>query len=199
MPIFKLALVSVFYYASHSALASQRVKNWVAQKFPSLLSIYRLTYNLLAILGLLCIAWIYHQTPGKNFFELGLWGKSLGGILIILGAVMAALALKGYDWQAFLGTKQLPAQQIDPSEPLVVTGLNAWVRHPLYTATILVLVGALIGSPKPSTLTVVFISLLYLRIGIYWEEKKLLERYGEAYERYRKGVAMLIPRFWKQK
>ncbi|MEM9985204.1 MAG: isoprenylcysteine carboxylmethyltransferase family protein [Bacteroidota bacterium] len=104
--------------------------------------------------------------------------------------------LKSYDWRAFVGTRQLPARQIDPREPLVVQGLNAWVRHPLYAAITLVLVGALILSPKFSTLTVAGISLGYLRVGIYWEEKKLITRYGEAYERYRERVPMLIPRIW---
>jgi protein-S-isoprenylcysteine O-methyltransferase Ste14 len=41
---------------------------------------------------------------------------------------------------------------------------------------------------------------LYLSVGIYYEEKKLIAIYGEEYELYRKKVPALVPLlFNKQK
>jgi protein-S-isoprenylcysteine O-methyltransferase Ste14 len=34
---------------------------------------------------------------------------------------------------------------------------------------------------------------IYLFIGIYFEEKKLIEVFGEKYEKYQQDVPMLIP------
>ena len=55
----------------------------------------------------------------------------------MLGAgLLAWRAMRHYDLGSFVGWRQQKSQTIDPSEPLATRGLNARVRHPLYTAII---------------------------------------------------------------
>lgn len=38
--------------------------------------------------------------------------------------------------------------------------------------------------------------MLYLAVGIYPEEKKLIHEFGDQYIRYKNDMSMLVPRFW---
>jgi protein-S-isoprenylcysteine O-methyltransferase Ste14 len=75
----------------------------------------------------------------------------------------------------------------------VVRGLYRWVRHPLYTAGLV-----LIWLTPVMTLNIFSLNLgltIYLVVGALIEERKLVREYGEAYEEYRKRTPMLIPDF----
>jgi protein-S-isoprenylcysteine O-methyltransferase Ste14 len=54
--------------------------------------------------------------------------------------------------------------------------------------------GYFLTLPLPSTLLMVVVLSLYIRIGIYFEEQKLIQEFGEQYETYRKKVPMLWPK-----
>jgi len=103
--------------------------------------------------------------------------------------------MRYYDLRAFAGLRQTHTHDIDPPENLSVHGLNAYVRHPLYTATLLLLFAWLLWAPTIVTLEVTLIAVVYLRLGIHFEEKKLIATYGQAYRDYRARVPMLLPRF----
>ena len=77
-------------------------------------------------------------------------------------------------------------------EPLATGGLNAFVRHPLYSGLFLVLWARV---SNDLTLATALWGSLYLVIGSRFEERRLLRVYGEAYARYRAAVPAFVP--WK--
>ena len=63
-----LALSWLVYFAMHSALAALRVKRWVALHYPARLPIYRLGFNVLALIMLLPILWLMLRHPGPTLW-----------------------------------------------------------------------------------------------------------------------------------
>jgi protein-S-isoprenylcysteine O-methyltransferase Ste14 len=78
---------------------------------------------------------------------------------------------------------------------LETTGIHALVRHPLYTVTIAFVWSLFLWQPLLSNLISCICITLYTRIGIYFEEKKLIKQFGKDYQLYQVSVPMLIPKF----
>jgi protein-S-isoprenylcysteine O-methyltransferase Ste14 len=73
----------------------------------------------------------------------------------------------------------------------VKEGLYRWVRHPLYTAG---LVFIWLSPVMSANLLVFFAGLsAYLVIGAFFEERKLIHAYGDAYRRIQQTTPMFIP------
>lgn len=81
------------------------------------------------------------------------------------------------------------------AEPAVLTaGIFGRVRHPIYLGCILFYVGLVIF-----TLSIISSVICAIIIGFYhyisrYEERKLLNKFGQEYERYMESVPMWIPR-----
>jgi len=76
-------------------------------------------------------------------------------------------------------------------------GILRYVRHPLYLGMILALFGVLVYQPTWANLIFLLAASLYIRIGIYFEERKLIGEFGELYRHYRRRVPMLVPHWSK--
>ena len=76
---------------------------------------------------------------------------------------------------------------------LITTGLYSKIRHPFYAAMILIFLGYFLFSGSLSAAIHLGILLLYLPIGIYFEEKNLAVQFGEAYQEYKNSVPAIIP------
>jgi len=85
-------------------------------------------------------------------------------------------------------------QPLPPSE-LKVEGIHRFVRHPLYSGTILFVWGLFFVFPMLNNLIAVVLLTLYVLIGIGFEEKKLLKEFGRSYREYMSHVPKLIPYF----
>jgi len=105
---------------------------------------------------------------------------------------------------SFLGLRQLgqpqrllPEAEIPgaPGPNLVTDGLYRFVRHPIYSFTLL----ALWCAPRVSwnTLGMLLGLSIYLFVGAFFEERKLIAEFGDVYRSYRLRTPMLIPRFWR--
>lgn len=90
--------------------------------------------------------------------------------------------------------KQIGASPALKSETrLVTTGIYWFVRHPLYTSNGLFAIGmALLFNSLYSFLFSIMYTFLYLPI-INLEERDLLKKYGDKYERYKEKVGLLFP------
>jgi protein-S-isoprenylcysteine O-methyltransferase Ste14 len=70
-------------------------------------------------------------------------------------------------------------------------GLYHYVRHPLYTFSLLIL---WLSPTMTLNSFIVYLALtIYILIGIVFEERKLLREFGEEYANYRSITPMLIP------
>ncbi len=81
----------------------------------------------------------------------------------------------------------------DGHQGLITSGLNNFVRHPLYAGTLLTAWSFFSVYPLLSILISNTIVTGYTITGIYFEEKKLAAMFGNEYLEYKKKVPMLFP------
>jgi protein-S-isoprenylcysteine O-methyltransferase Ste14 len=76
-----------------------------------------------------------------------------------------------------------------------MTGILGITRHPWYLGSIII-IWVFNKHIYLSTLIINIILTVYLIVGTYLEERKLLAICGERYRNYQKKVSMLIPFKW---
>jgi len=190
-----LAIVAgvLAYGLVHSLLASVRVKQWARSHLGRGTDrFYRLAYNAFAVVSFVPVLALLAWLPGKTIYQLRLpWSAlALTGQAAALMTLAAGL-LQTDPW-SFLGLRQVT--EGTPAEPgqLMVTGLYRWVRHPLYTAGLL-----LIWLTPVMTTSILALNLsltVYIIVGSGLEERRLLAEFGQAYADYQAVVPGLIPR-----
>ncbi|WP_102142623.1 methyltransferase family protein [Mycobacterium hubeiense] len=125
------------------------------------------------------------QVPGSTPW----WRIVVGAVLIVVGLVPPVHAFVEF---VKAGGTPMP---IAPTQRLVVTGFNRYIRNPMYFGLLIAILGQalLFGS---------WWLVLYAAIGwiitasfVRWyEEPTLVRTYGEQYEEYRRNVGAWIPR-----
>lgn len=187
------------YYALHSVLATLWLKAVVAARWPGWSRYYRLAYNGVAVVlfGML-MAYQRRMTP-RLLWPVHLMLTALGWIMLVGGVLVALLALRSYNLAEFSGWGYLRRGGVPASSELSTQGLNARVRHPLYTGLLLLLLGFVLVNPTLPRLVFAGCSALYVLVGARLEEHKLLAHFGAAYARYRARVPMLLPRLGRRR
>ena len=186
MEIILLGFAWIMYFFIHSFLASNAVKLYVEKGFSGLFSYYRILYNFIAITGLIPLLYLSVVIPDPYFLSL-IWLNPVAYLLISAGLILLYLAFNAFDGAEFLGLKR----EIKPE--LVLSGMYRYVRHPLYFATIILILGLFLLVPTQKMLLVLLISYSYILIGYRLEERKLVAVFGEEYREYQKKVKALIP------
>ncbi|WP_413207359.1 methyltransferase family protein [Rhodospirillum sp. A1_3_36] len=155
---------------------------------------HRLAYNILALIHLGFVFWLGQETLGRPPLAFVapppvFWGLT---VLALVGLAFGLWSLRYYDGGRLLGLRQLREPVVDEDEGLRLDGPHRWLRHPLYTAAFLILWGRAVD---PLGLSNALWGSLYLLVGTWLEERKLLGLYGDAYASYRRSVPAFIP--WK--
>ena len=182
------------FYLLHSLMADEKVKDRLKKNFSIAYTYYRLGYNVFFIITMgILVCWTVLANTGY-LFPRKIWMIITGVIFILLGTTLLILAGKNYNLREFAGipsnthhTNQLT------KEKLVITGINKWVRHPLYLSLYILFTGTALLHPEAHTWVAVGISFIYLPIGIYLEEKKLIATFGKEYKNYRKSTPAIFP------
>jgi protein-S-isoprenylcysteine O-methyltransferase Ste14 len=184
MSIMILLIALALWGIVHSILASNFAKDMLGGA-----SFYRLGYNLFAALSFVPILYLMKILPDQFVYQVPApWNiLMLGGQ--IFAAIMLFVAFLQTDSLSFVGLRQL--FETGKSSQLVTRGLYRIVRHPLYTFGLLFI--WLTSTVSQNSLTVYIGATLYTLIGAYFEERKLLREFGDAYAEYRRATPMLIP------
>lgn len=185
-----IAVGWIIYVCLHSLLAHQRVKDRAAIFMGIYFRYYRLLYNLFAFVFLFLLTWQAVDTVSIFLFKPGSLIQVLGGLVGFTGLVIMAICIKKY-FREFLGLDAMKNSGA-PSQ-LMISGIHAWVRHPLYTGTFLFVWGGWLMVPTLSFLIINTIITVYTLFGIQLEEKKLVAEFGDDYKSYRNNVPMLFP------
>lgn len=185
--ILLIALAWLAYGLIHSWLAASGVKTWVMRHWPGLVPAYRLAYNALAVLLLIPPLALTLSYPGEVSWNVPAWIAWPAAVIAVAGFVWS---LRWYDMGEFLGLSQWRRQDGQEREGFVLSPLHRYVRHPWYSLGLLLLWTRDLNAAWLTTAVAV---TLYLLIGSRLEERKLVERYGEAYHRYQARVPGLIP------
>jgi protein-S-isoprenylcysteine O-methyltransferase Ste14 len=183
------------YFALHSLLASRGAKARAARLGPAAVRSYRLIYNGLAVALLVPPLWLTFAADGPWVIRWTGWAWWLAQAAALAALVYFPVTLRGYDMGHFLGTRQWRGEtggpgEVEPWEPLRTGGIHRFVRHPWYFLGLIVL---WTRDLHLAGLITVAVATAYLVVGSRLEERKLIERYGEAYRAYRRRVPGLLP------
>ncbi len=182
----------IVYGAVHSLLASVGVKQWARSHFgPRTDRFYRLAYNAFAVVSFLPVFALLVLLPGTRLYQMRLPWSALAILGQVAALILLIVGLLQTDPWSFLGLRQvMEGPNAEPAH-LMVTGLYRWVRHPLYTAGLL-----LIWLTPVMTTSVLALNLalsLYVIAGSRLEERRLAAEFGPAYDAYRRRVPALLP------
>ncbi len=126
-------------------------------------------------------AWAFPQRWQVALFVAGI-------LMIVLGSL-----LRRYCWRT-LGEFFTGDVKAKPDQPVITSGPYHWVRHPSYTAGMMMFIGiglALGSWLSFALLTVATIATYSYRVAV--EERVLLETIGEPYGSYMKQRKRFIP------
>ncbi len=142
---------------------------------------------IIAALGAITWPWHAHRIYSARWMWLFALPFFLIGVRIYRG-IQGAFGLERLSGRAELRPEEIP-------QALVVTGLHATMRHPIYIAHLAVLTGWTVGSGLTVNFALLAISVLCtFPLMIRLEERELEKRFGAAWREYRERVP-LIPGF----
>lgn len=193
-----LALLAVLWIAwcvVHSLLITPAVTRRMQRMFGSAFRYYRLAYNIVALVTLVAVGWFQLTIPRTVLLPQSL--VHMPGVLVWMLPLAGAVfffwrGARAYDMRIFLGLAQLRSHPSSSQGTLQLDGILRHVRHPWYTATILLLLAWFDGTDVSLVTRVVLV--VYTVVGALLEERKLVAEYPETYPRYQQAVPMLIPR-----
>ncbi|MCS6908069.1 MAG: isoprenylcysteine carboxylmethyltransferase family protein [Anaerolineales bacterium] len=186
-----ILLACALYGFLHSLLASLWVKERLRRLFgEDFFRWYRLIYNLIVSLTFVPVLGLLALLPDRTLYVIPFpWVLFTGAVqLVALGVIALGLLQSGL--VAFLGLDALFGRSAAP-EKLTLSGLYAWVRHPIYTAGLVFL---WLTPVLTQNLLAFNLGLtIYIFIGAWLEERKLIAQFGEVYRRYQQQVPMFLP------
>jgi methanethiol S-methyltransferase len=194
----KLLFVTVLwiaYCALHSYLISIRFTNLMTRLLGKYYIFYRAFYVVVSIVlfipliqysGQIDHDIIIHDTPALTIVRYAL---TAGSLLLFFWVFFV-----DYDSLSFFGIRQIlngnRKQESGLKGEIKKNGILGIMRHPMYFALIIFI------WCQTHRLTDIFVNIVftvYVFIGTWLEERKLVLEFGEAYLQYKKEVPMIIP------
>jgi protein-S-isoprenylcysteine O-methyltransferase Ste14 len=187
-----ILLAMLAYGLLHSFLASRKFKSAFHSYFgPAGGRWFRLGYNLVAVISLLPILLLTGLLPDRHIYTIPYPWVIISTLCQLVAVIGLLIGLQQTGVSAFLGLSQYLGGDNASQNHLVTKGLYQHVRHPLYSAGLII-----IWLTPILTWNVLAINLglsLYIFIGGYFEEQKMLLEFGLEYEEYRRCTPMLVP------
>lgn len=192
--IFINLLILVLFGLHHTITARSGFKNWLTQYIPA--SVERSTYVLISGLFMYAICIFWQPLTGM------VWSTDNAAVIVALqilhvfGWLVLVAATFEIDHFHLMGLRQSLTMHTAESGQLKENFLYRIVRHPIQTG---VLLG--IWSTANMSATQFMLSLcltIYMFIGLYFEEKSLVDHFGDSYLDYKNRVPAIIP-FWPRK
>ena len=187
-------LLLALFGVQHSVMARRGFKRWWTRVVPP--AVERSTYVVAtcAVLALLFWFWLPILAPVVWQVEHRA-GVALLWSLFGLGWLLVLVSTFLINHFELFGLQQVFArltQRALPEPQFRTPLLYRYVRHPLYAGLLLSFWSVPVMTAGRLLFAIGFSA--YILIGIAFEERDLLERFGERYRRYRAEVGMLLPR-----
>jgi protein-S-isoprenylcysteine O-methyltransferase Ste14 len=177
-------------------MISETATGFLKRRLGDSFRFYRLFFNAVALLTLIPVLWYAHSLRREAIFRWeGVWLVPQY-LLLACGILLVAAGGKHYSLGQFVGISQLRGAScggLATGGGIDSSGVLGLVRHPWYTAVVLLLwagdldMTALVGN---GVLTV------YIVAGTLLEERKLVREFGDAYRSYQGRVSMFVPLKW---
>ena len=184
-------LLILLFGLQHSLMARSSFKLWMKRYIPA--EAERSTYIMMSALCLVFLMVCWHPIPILLWSFDSIFVQSMMYALFAVGCLLCAWAVWAIDLFELIGTRQTGVLS-QRNDELKQGWLHQRIRHPIYSGLLLIFW----STAHMSIGHLVFAGLMsvYIRIGIYFEEKDLVDKFGDAYIRYQEQVPMLIPRFY---
>lgn len=187
-----LVLAWILFCALHSLLAGLRWKAGMQKIMGSHFRYYRLYYTLFAFLSLGLVVAFQLGIDSPLLLQPGTLLSVAGVLTTVAGLVIMAVCIRKY-FMHLSGLKSLYLNDDQAANPLQISGIHRYVRHPLYSGTFLAIWGLWLLFPTLSLLLANGVITAYTLLAIRWEEQKLVQEFGDAYRQYRRQVPKLLP------
>jgi protein-S-isoprenylcysteine O-methyltransferase Ste14 len=192
--IVDLVLMSIFAI-QHSVMARRQFKQWWTRLVPK--PVERSTYVLFSSLALVLLFWQWHPIPAvvweitNPVIAMAILGLSLIGWLIVLTSTFLINHFELFGLHQV--TSNLTGHSM--SEPRFRTPLYyKFVRHPIYLGFIIAFWAAAVMTT--GHLLFAAVTTAYIFVGIFLEERDLVDLFGDDYRRYKDRVSMVLP--WRK-
>ena len=185
-------LLMSLFALQHSVMARRPFKRWWTQFVP--IAVERSTFVLFASLTLMLLFWQWRPIPTVAWeitdppIAAAVTGLSFLGWLIVL---LSTFLINHFE---LFGLQQVVlnlAGRTMPEPRFKTPVLYRVVRHPIYLGFII----AFWAAPVMTAGHLLFatVTTAYILVGIYLEERDLIDLFGDEYRRYRQRVGMLVP------
>ncbi len=124
--------------------------------------------------------------PARDDWPTPSWVWTLGQVLVVAGFVAMIVA------SLRLGSGLTPTPVPNDRGRLQTGGLYRYVRHPIYTGVLLIVVGLTVRSGSFVTLAVAVVTVVFFDRKARWEEGQLRGRYP-GYDEYAARTPRFVP------
>jgi protein-S-isoprenylcysteine O-methyltransferase Ste14 len=160
---------------------------------------YRLIFNAFSVGTLVLLLMYSHSARWETepFFTWEGYMRIIQYGLIALATVLVLTSARQYSMLRFLGIQQIlrgrSKDAMTENGEFDSSGVLGVVRHPWYLAVLILLWAR---DHSLSGLVINVILSVYLVIGTFLEERKLVLEFGDKYRLYQHQVSMFIPLRW---
>ena len=198
LDILLIVLLFSLFAFSHTWLASRKLKTALVEKIGDRIAFYRMFYNVSSILFFLAFIAVAPK-PDVIIYDLQFPFDIITFALQVLSLIGLIWTFSQFDSKEFLGISQIiryfngtyKAETLDEKQELKFGGAFKLSRHPVYLFSILFL-----GFRPQMSLfyLILFICcVVYFYVGSIYEEKKLVEVFGNEYREYQKRTTRIFP------
>jgi len=177
--------IPLFWFAIHPL--AQRWRQMRRSPYRILLPFW---FAVIAALG--AVSWRWHSVQIYSSSWVG-----LAALPFFFLAVRTYIRIRlEFGVTNFIGETELRPEQ--RQQKLIITGLHARMRHPIYLAHLCMFCGWTVFSGLLTNFVLLAISaLVTFPLMMKMEEKELVKRFGETYRDYQRNVP-LLPFIWKR-
>jgi len=182
--------LSLLFFLQHSSMVRKKFRGWFAGIIPE--NYFAAVYAVASGVVLLAVVLLWQEGALLVTAPPGIlrWLLRLIFCLTVAGFLWCGMSLKYFD--PFGVGPLLIRNRVKPEQvSLTITGPYRLVRHPLYLLSIV-----MIWSCPDLTSDRLLFNLLWtgwIIVGAWWEERDLVDQFGDAYREYQQRVPMLVP------